>query len=619
MCGFTVYVDRAPMHAQLCTSLARIIHRGPDAQTVREWDFGAKRYVGFGHARLSILDVSSAGDQPMISSNGTIAMVFNGEIYNHQELRAQLPDHAFSGHSDSESLLEYYQCHGVVGLGALRGMFTLAFLHLDTGKLVVARDPMGIKPLYYTRTTGGVVFSSEMRGLAPFMAGAPAVAREDLFEFLSCGFVYEPHTGVEGISKIPAGCYLVEDGGDITLEHYFSLEQATRNGHFHPADIKRSVTSQLAADVKLGVFFSGGVDSSIIAAYARKANLFAANDANELAASGMVDDGPFARAIASNLKLSMETVLLSANADDSDAFLQSVQEVAEGNEELISDFTYLASRVLARAARARGYSVMLSGLGGDELFMGYPRYRLIVGSALFSMAANLLKWRLVRSLAVRRSSLAKKVDRFIAYFDERRFALAYARLLGYFNSAEIGELWLGGDYAQAEKRFNARCEKMLDGFEHAPSIVKAMVLDYHGFLSHNLTVADKSSMSASLELRVPLLDQDMYCGYLGALRNGQEKPSFGKIKLRELLYKMIPRALIDRPKTGFNPPLDRKIAALGEARVLAKLRTSSIGRHINLIAAERIVRAHFSGTTNNTYKVWQLLYLSFWLDGKAAP
>jgi asparagine synthase (glutamine-hydrolysing) len=261
---------------------------------------------------------------------------------------------------------------------------------------------------------------------------------------------------------------------------------------------------------------------------------------------------------------------------------------------------------------------MLSGMGGDELFIGYPRYRLLAGNAAFAIVARVLKVPGLRALAASRPALAKKVDRFMAYYDERRFALAYARLLGYLNGAEIRALWLGGDYERAEAAFNARCEKMLAGFEQAPALVKAMVLDYHGFLSHNLTVADKSSMSASLELRVPLLDQDLYCGYLGALRGGQENPSFGKVRLRELLYKMIPRALIDRPKTGFNPPLDSKIAALGEARVLEQLRAGALGRHLALPAAERIVRDHFSGDTNNTYKVWQLLYLSFWLRDKAA-
>lgn len=618
MCGFTVYTGNGNQQGQLAASLERIAHRGPDARSAREWTFGDGRHVGLGHARLSILDVSAAGDQPMISSNGQIAMVFNGEMYNHQALRAHMPDHVFVGHSDSEAVLEYYQRTGVDGLSRLRGMFTIAFLHLDSGRLVVARDPIGIKPVYYARTKDGVAFSSEIRGLAPFLDQPPRVSRDALFEFLNCGFVYEPHTGLEGVAKVPAGCYAEIEGQSLVIKRFFALEEATRGGHFAPADVAAAVTSQLEADVKLGVFFSGGLDSSVIAAYARKDSLFAANDPAEVAASGMVDDAPFARAIAGHLGLAFDTVQLPAMANDPASFLQSVQEVAAGTEELISDFTFIASQALARSARASGYKVMLSGMGGDELFIGYPRYRLLAGGAAFRLAAALLRVPGLRSLAGRRPALAKKVDRFMAYFDEDRFALAYARLLGYLNGDEIRALWRGADYDAAAARFSQRCEAMLSGFERAPDLVKAMVLDYHGFLSHNLTVADKSSMSASLELRVPLLDQDLYCGYMGALRSGQESPRFGKVRLRELLYSMIPKALIDRPKTGFNPPLDDKIGGLGEAAILGQLRDSTLGEHISLPAAEAIVRAHFVGTSNNTYKIWQLLYLSFWLRGKAA-
>lgn len=618
MCGFTVYAGADSKQAQLEASLERIAHRGPDARSTRDWQFESGLHAGLGHVRLSIIDTSSAGEQPMISSNGKIAMVFNGEMFNHMALRAQMPEHAFVGHSDSEAVLEYYQRTGVEGLRELRGMFAIAFLHLDTGRLVVARDPLGVKPVYYTRTADGFAFSSEIRGLAPFMAQAPGVSRDALFEFLNCGFVYEPHTGLDGIEKVPTGCYVDIDGGSLSVKRFFSLEQATRTSAFDEAQVGAAVASQLEADVKLGVFFSGGLDSSVIAAYARKDNLFAANDAAELKSSGMVDDEPFARAIAEHLELDFATVQLPSMANDPESFLESVQAVAEGTEELISDFTFIASQALARTARARGYKVMLSGMGGDELFIGYPRYRLLTGGAGFRLASALLRVPGVGALARSLPRFAKKVDRFTAFFDEKQFPLAYARLLGYLNRDEIRQLWRGADYDAAAARFCARCDDMLAGFEGAPDLVKAMVLDYHGFLSHNLTVADKSSMSASLELRVPLLDQDLYCSYFGAVRSGREAPRFGKVRLRELLYRMVPRSLIDRPKTGFNPPLDGKIAGLGEARILQELRAGALGEHVNLASAERIVREHFAGTSNNTYKVWQLLYLTYWLRGKTS-
>jgi asparagine synthase (glutamine-hydrolysing) len=141
-----------------------------------------------------------------------------------------------------------------------------------------------------------------------------------------------------------------------------------------------------------------------------------------------------------------------------------------------------------------------------------------------------------------------------------------------------------------------------------------MILDYYGFLSHNLMVADKSSMAAGLELRVPLLDQDLYCGYLGALRSGREPLVYGKQPLKKLLLSLLPRALVHRQKTGFNPPLDAKINTIGETRILQILRSGFMASVLNVSAAEAIVRRHFSNVENNSYKIWQLLYLSFWLE-----
>lgn len=616
MCGFTVYVSVGSKQEQLEASLKRIAHRGPDARSTREWQFDGGRTIGLGHVRLSVIDTSSAGEQPMISSNGKIAMVFNGEIFNHKALRASMPEHAFVGHSDSEAVLEYYQRTGVEGLRNVRGMFAIAFVHLDTGRVVVARDPIGVKPVYYARSANGFAFSSEIRGLAPFLGEPAGVSRDALFDFLNCGFVYEPHTGLEGIAKVPAGCYVEIEGQSLSVKRFFSLEESTRTGKYDEAAVGNAVASQLEADVKLGVFFSGGLDSSVIAAYARKDSLFAANDAAEFKGSGMVDDEPYARAIAKHLDMDFATVRLPSAADDPDAFLRSVQAVAEGTEELVSDFTYIASQALAHAARASGYTVMLSGMGGDELFIGYPRYRLLMGGTSFRAVSTLLRLPGMRALVRSRPAFAKKVDRFIAYFDEKQFPLAYSRLLGYLSGDEVRRLWRGADYDEVAARFVGRCNAMLVGFDGASDLVKGMVLDYYGFLSHNLSVADKSSMSASLELRVPLLDQDLYCSYFGAVRSGAETPKFGKVRLRELLHRMVPKSLIERPKTGFNPPLDSKIAGLGERRILQELRTGPLGDYVKLGTAEQIVRAHFAGESNNTYKIWQLLYLTYWLRDK---
>jgi len=616
MCGLSVYYSSISKDFELSESLIEIQHRGPDAKGIQTWQLQDNLIVGFGHVRLSIVDISTLGNQPMVSSDGRIAMVFNGEIYNQDELRGSISDHCFKSTSDSEVLLECYAHYGTDCFANLRGMFAAAFLEIDTGRLIILRDQIGVKPIYYGRDESGFYFSSEIRGLRKFISRQFEVSREDLFEFLNCGFIYEPNTGITGIKKVPAGCYLEIVANNINYHRYFSLNDETKKSVFDHSLIQRAIQRQLDADVKLGVFFSGGLDSSVIASFARKPNLYAHYDVNEVIQSGHTSDWPYAVAIAKKLQLDLSSFDVVADQSDSNLILESMSIVAKGTEELISDYTYYASRELSRVARSRGFKVMLSGMGGDEAFVGYPRYKLLIAGPFFSAMSTLFRFGFVRDIARYLPSLAKKVDRFGEFLCESNFMLRYSRLLGYFSRIEIGNLWGRDGYDAAAIRFSERGGSLLAGFENDHPLVKALVLDYHGFLSHNLSIADKSSMSCGLEVRVPLLDQELYCGYIGSLRSGKSPLSFGKLPLKRALEAFLPRTLIERRKTGFNPPLDGKIEKLGRSRIMQQLCESNLGVHLNLAAAETIVDEHFSGNKNNSYKIWQLLYLSFWLNDK---
>jgi asparagine synthase (glutamine-hydrolysing) len=614
MCGISGYMALVDKSVELDKSLLAIQHRGPDSSGKQTWGADGSRYIGLGHVRLSILDLSITGYQPMVSCDEKLVMVFNGEIYNHQELRKRLPGYVFVGHSDSEVLLEYYRRFGTSGLPDLRGMFTVAFYEADSGKLVLVRDQIGVKPLYYTQSDKGFFFSSEIRGLRSFLGSTPRVDHDALFEFMSCGFVYEPHTGFENILKLPAGSYAVVQDGTVNLHQFFDIEKESRQAAYSDQLVAQSIKRQLESDVKLGVFYSGGLDSSVIAAYAQKPSLFAQYEQNDVTLSGAENDEPYAEAIAERLKLDLRKVPLGFDHADPESILKSMRTVAAGTEELISDYTYFASAELSRVARSEGFKVMLSGMGGDEVFVGYPRYRLLIGGALFRSLGNAAQWGGLRSILRRIPSIAKKVDRFAHFYSEKEFALRYARLLGYFRQQELRDLLGDTEYDSRAKSFVEKSNGFLKGFERDSPVIRAMILDFYGFLSHNLMVADKSSMSVGLELRVPLLDQDLYCGYLGALRNGREPVIFGKQPLKKLLLSLLPRALVHRRKTGFNPPLDAKINMIGEMRILQILRLGFMASVLNLPAAEAIVRRHFANMENNSYKIWQLLYLSFWLD-----
>lgn len=615
MCGLSLYISHEDRREALRASLDAIAHRGPDAQGYGIWDQSDGSSTGLGHVRLSIVDTSDAGNQPMISHDGRVAMIFNGEIYNHHQLRKELNIQAFKSASDSEVLLECYAQMGVFCFSRLRGIFAAAFLELDTGRLRIVRDQIGVKPIYYTQNADGFYASSEVRGLEPFLSEPFCVSPSGLFEFLTCGFVHEPETGLLGVHKVPPGCYLEVVGRSVEVRRFFTLEVETRSARFSERLLNDAVHSQLEADVKLGVFFSGGIDSSVIASLASREALCAVYDENEVATGGQVSDEPYADQIASLIDIELTKVRI-ADASDPDAIFQSMAEVARGTEELISDYTYFASLELSKAARARGYKVMLSGTGGDEAFVGYPRYKLVLGRWYYPLVAMLLRSPHIYRLASRFSDFAKKLDRFKQFFTNEAFSIRYARTLGYFTRGEVEALIGRNNFEEEERTFINRCAQMLEGFESDADLVKALVLDYYGYLSHNLTVADKSSMSEGLELRVPLLDPDLYCGALGSLRS-TKRPRFGKRALRAYLLKILPRRLVDRRKSAFNPPLDSKITSLGEDRIIAQLSSSTIASYIDFGIAELVVRRHFAGLENNSYKIWQLIYLSFWLEGKA--
>lgn len=614
MCGISGYFSLENQIEQLDLSLNAISHRGPDSSGKKIWALDNKIFIGLGHVRLSILDLSVAGNQPMLSSDGGLAMIFNGEIYNFRELRERLQDHVFVSSSDSEVLLEHYRRFGAAGLSDLRGMFAVAFYEVGSRRLVLARDQIGVKPLYYAQSNTGFFFSSEIRGLKPFLNKAPQVSRDALFEFLSCGFVYEPHTGFQDILKIPAGSYAVIENGSVFLHQYFNIERECKAGAYDDRAISTAIKRQLEADAKLGVFYSGGIDSAVIAAFARKNCLFAHYKKDDLISSGGSSDEPFAIAIANHLRLELKRVSIDRDDEDAESIIESMRSVAAGTEELISDYTYFASAELSKVARAEGYKVMLSGMGGDEVFVGYPRYRLLVGAPLFTIVGKIVQWGPLISLLRRIPSIAKKVDRFAQFHSEKIFTLKYARLIGYFLQRELRDFLGDEEYEFRAERFVEKSDNLLRGFKEDPPLIQAMILDFYGFLSHNLTVADKSSMSVGLELRVPFLDQDLYCGYLGALRSGKQPLVYGKNPLKKLLLSILPKSLVNRRKAGFNPPLDAKINTIGEDRILKILQEGELGSMLSLNAANAVVTRHFSGIENNSYKIWQLLYLSFWLD-----
>jgi asparagine synthase (glutamine-hydrolysing) len=616
MCGISAYISRKDELASLRESLLRIAHRGPDysgiqnLQTVNGWK------LGLGHNRLSIIDMSENGNQPMLSANGQIYMVYNGEIYNFESLKKRLPNHNWKSHSDSEVLLELYAQEGEQIFSLLRGMFAVVFYHVDTGELCIVRDQLGIKPLYYAIDDEGFYLSSEIRGLSPFFNDRPwRVDRSGLFQFLNNGFVYDPDTGIEGVRKIEPGHYVKWHNGNVKSRSYFNLSEATSELHPHyeaNAAIEHAVNSHLISDAKIGLLFSGGMDSTAIAVAGRMPLLFAEYNEEAIRLSGRINEKKYAAEISSVLGLPLDLQPMASNSDS--AFLSTAAMTAIGNEELISDYTFISSKDLCQVARNIGYKVMLSGMGADEAYMGYPRYTMLRKQGLLT-GLNGITPNLIINWMGRFPAFAKKVERYQSFFSEKQLALGYTRLLGYLNREEIDQM-MGQEPSQWEK-YKATLDQHLCGFEKDDPIVQMAALDVKGFLAHNLMVADKSSMQASVELRVPFVDLDFYCGLFAQHRRMPESRKAGKGPLRAFVENTIPKSLTRRPKVGFNPPLDQAIQALGQHQLIEIIRDSNFGQHLNINFAEQTIRAHFRGEGNHTYKLWQFLYLSYWFEGKA--
>ena len=524
MCGISFFISSKDQTFNLNKSIELIKHRGPDKQDSRLIKQDNK-FIGLGHVRLSIIDLKPTGDQPMVSRNGKITMVFNGEIYNFKELKDQLSNQDLKGTSDSEVLLELFAEFGPDCFAKLNGIFSAVFYDSDAKKVFVVRDQLGIKPIYYLKNDDGLFFSSEIRGLKPFMNEDMTVCNDCLFEFLNNGFISEPDTGLIGIRKVPQGSYFEIKDFHILQHKYFNISNIKDSNVIRNKSIEEAIESQLVSDVKLGVFFSGGLDSSVISSAAQKENLFAEYiDSNDIK-NKHPNEEKYASEISDSLGLKMTKVKMHT-PKSKEEILDSFKHVANQTEELISDFTYQSSEVLSNKASELKFKVMLSGMGGDEVFIGYPRYRVLIHYHFFKLLSYLLKLPFIKSIIKRINGLSKKLQRFESFFSEKSFIFGYSRLIGYFSNDEIKSLLDEKIYKSAKDKMQKKYEAYLCDLDNDSSYLhKALVLDYYGFLSHNLTIADKSSMANSLELRVPLLDIDLYCANLK--RKSKKNMKFG--------------------------------------------------------------------------------------------
>ncbi|MEZ5757434.1 MAG: asparagine synthase (glutamine-hydrolyzing) [Emcibacteraceae bacterium] len=612
MCGIVGYISRQDYEKELECAIEAMIHRGPDNQQKKLLNFGQMK-MGIGHLRLSILDLDPRSNQPFCIDNEQYIIIFNGEIYNYRILKNELIKQGitFVTNSDTEVFIQAYKFYGIECLKKFNGIFSAFIIDKVVNKAYLVRDQIGVKPVYYfLDRNNNFFFASELKALFKFSKVKQKISPADICQYINMAYLFEPRTGFEDVNKVKPGTYLeFNQSGNITQTEYYKPTIAD-NCDMDAVDekIKHATIDQSMADVPVALLYSGGLDSSVLARFLGKDTkcLFFESSKKEILESGMADDKFYATKIADKLNLDLEMVKSADSAPEN--FLKEIEHIAKMVEEPISDYTFIASERLCKKAREKGYKVVMSGMGGDEAFAGYPRHLLAKYHFLFKGIKYLLLAATPFISILKKYE--KKVDRLKSFLLEKSFNLGYIHLIGFFSSNEIRGLIKNKDLQDG-------FEKYVNNYffqeNKITPLKKALLLDFSCVLAHNLLVADKSSMLASVEMRVPLLDLEVYQSGISLPDNELINKTKQKCVLQKILKKEIPNELVSRPKAGFNPPLDERINRLGFAKTWEILSKGQLGDFLNLDIVHSIIMDHFDNKKNNAFKIYQFLFLDAWI------
>lgn len=613
---------------------ARLAHRGPDDSGVY---YDESTGVGLAFRRLSIIDLSPEGHQPMTSASGRYRIVFNGEVYNFEEIRAELGVHEWRGHSDTEVMLAAMERWGLqAAIPRFVGMFAFALWDSLERKLYLVRDRLGIKPLYYGYVAGHFVFASELKATCEFPAFATSIDRNALALYMRFGYVPAPHSIYEGIHKLPQGHILCLSGdGHSVVRPFWSALEMAKEGVQNPLEIddreaitqleeklRQAVRLRMIADVPLGAFLSGGIDSSTVVALMQSESSHAVKTFSIGFNEHAYNEAGHAQKVAAHL--GTDHTELYVTAEDA---LNVVPTLASMYDEPFADSSQIPTHLVSRLAR-RQVTVSLSGDGGDELFGGYSRYPFI--DSMWRTVG-----RLPRPLA---RGVAKLIQIFPAHHVNRIFRhLPLPGRLKHVPGDKLktfANFLLSGTpdaiylYAMSHWRAPGRVVigarepdtevETLAKLSSLPSSTEmAMLADLLFYLPDDILVkVDRASMAVSLEVRVPLLDHRVveFAWKLPLqfkIRNGK-----AKWILRQVLYRHVPPELVERPKMGFGVPIDSWLRGPLKEWAEDLLATESLerGGFLSPAPIREKWEEHRSGERNWEYPLWNALMFQDWLS-----
>jgi len=650
MCGIAGFWASRPLGQEMARQVAdamalRLAHRGPDGSGVWVDNDGG---VALAHRRLAIVDLSEAGHQPMRSASGRYELIFNGEIYNHAQLRAELPSRAWRGHSDTETLLAGFEHWGLEAtLKKAVGMFAIALWDIERRRLSLARDRMGEKPLYYGLSQGQLLFASELKALHAFPGFAPSVDPGAVMLLMRHSCVPAPYSIYKGIVKLPPATVLHIDVADQLGEPqpYWSLQDAVTQGRAQPftgtdaeaidalqSHLDNAISLQRVADVPLGAFLSGGVDSSVVVALMQRQSSQPVRTFTIGFHEQGFDEAEHARAVARHLGTDhTEHYVTGAQA------LGTIPRLASLYCEPFADSSQIPTFLVSQIAR-RNVTVSLSGDGGDELFCGYTRHEI----------APWVWRRHSRVPGPLRRALAPAIQRVPPAAWDRLGAVLWP-LLGRgrlpVNAAsrlgdrahKLGELLQAPNVEAFYRLLNSHTlhpERLVPGGTEPPTMMtsalwpqqdtledRMMLVDQLGYLPDDILVkVDRAAMGVSLETRVPMLDHRVVEFAWSLPLHFKRRERVGKWLLRQVLYRHVPQALIDRPKTGFAIPLAAWLA--GPLRDWAehllderRLREQGL---LDPVAVRALWDDQLSGRRDWKHLLWNVLMLQAWMDQQAA-
>jgi len=611
----------------LDSATSSLSHRGPDDEgTFIDKDKG----IGLGHRRLSIIDLSSEGHQPMLSSDKSITLVFNGEIYNYLEIKKELKElgHIFSGNSDTEVLLHLYQEEGEKMLSRLNGIFTFALFDKTKDSLLIARDALGVKPLYFHEEDGLVSFSSEIKSLLKLSKITKKINYQSLDRYLS--FLWCPGNGtpLSEVSKLgPGEAMWVHKGKVTNLYQWYKLPILTNlpkissysealNGTVN--HLKEAVRRQMVSDVPLGAFLSGGLDSSSIVAFAKEINSDIKCFTIEPSGGeeqGMQDDLPYAKKVAKHLKVPLEIVQI-----DSAKMASDFEKMVIQLDEPLADPAPLNVLYICQLAKEQGIKVLLSGAGGDDLFTGYRRHIALDIEKYW-------KW-LPKSLRSNMEAYSRKLNQNNPF--NRRLSKIFsnshlegdARIVNYFSWSRREDLIKLYSKEFIQELDGHKVEEpfldLLSSFNSSDEdLDRILALEQRFFLTdHNLLYTDKMSMATGVEVRVPFLDKDLL-NFSAQIPNKFKVRRFqSKWILKKAMEPFLPKEVIYRPKTGFGAPLRRWMRYELREMLGDLLSTDNISKRgiFDPIEVHKLIAANDKGQIDASYTLLSLLAIEIWCN-----